>query len=439
MIILYNVWMHLVLQVGHYNPVQCLDAFGATGMMGLQWVKHCSHAVKVTISDINEKSVELIKENSQRNGVNVKGSEQINEEMTVEVMKSDANVLLHQRAFDFIHLDPYGTSVQYLEAAFHHVSNHGIVSVTSTDVSSLFGKSDNVTLRNYGGYLMRTEYYRELGARMLLQAVARAAAKCYKGIEVLISITVEHFVLVIVRVHRGGKPADNSVNQIKRLLHCRICEDRVYIPTTTSVPESNYSILRCDCHKNTPGRIAVELGPIWGGSIFNAQFICSMKEAATKLNLSNQVQGLLDLALSEAVCSVRRKPFQIRSSVVEPVSSLDDGRNGGTDNMCGKRPQEFEAEDVPAEKKAKRDSDISNTDVFEETDYDGQPSFYFNLHKHSQKDMNTPKTAKMVQFLQESGYRASRTHFDNLAVRTNATLQQFVELLRNRGSKTLKL
>lgn len=71
------------------------------------------------------------------------------------------------------HLDPYGTAVNYLDAAFRNVRNLGIISVTSTDTSSLYAKSLNVTLRHYGCQIVRTEYYKELAARVVIATVAR--------------------------------------------------------------------------------------------------------------------------------------------------------------------------------------------------------------------------------------------------------------------------
>ncbi|KAG7265219.1 hypothetical protein CRUP_009106 [Coryphaenoides rupestris] len=84
----------------------------------------------------------------------------------VEVAKMDANVMMHLRSFDYIHLEPVRHHGEYLDAAFRNVRNLGIVSVTSTDTGSLYSKSPNVTLRHYGCHIVRTEYYKELAARM---------------------------------------------------------------------------------------------------------------------------------------------------------------------------------------------------------------------------------------------------------------------------------
>lgn len=75
------------------------------------------------------------------------------------------------------HLDPFGTSVNYLDAAFRNVRNLGIVSVTSTDTSSLYAKTVHVAKRHYGCNIIRTEYYKELAARVVLSAIARLVVR----------------------------------------------------------------------------------------------------------------------------------------------------------------------------------------------------------------------------------------------------------------------
>ncbi|KAM9612930.1 TRMT1-like protein isoform 1-T1 [Trichechus inunguis] len=174
------------------KPLECLDAFGATGIMGLQWAKHLGNAVKVTINDLNENSVTLIQENCHLNKLKVvvdskekEDGDNVLEEgeenlANIKVTKMDANVLMHLRSFDFIHLDPFGTSVNYLDSAFRNIRNLGIVSVTSTDISSLYAKAQHVARRHYGCNIVRTEYYKELAARIVVAAVARyQIAKMY--------------------------------------------------------------------------------------------------------------------------------------------------------------------------------------------------------------------------------------------------------------------
>uniref|UniRef100_A0A671PXZ5 tRNA (guanine(26)-N(2))-dimethyltransferase n=1 Tax=Sinocyclocheilus anshuiensis TaxID=1608454 RepID=A0A671PXZ5_9TELE len=406
------VFCSLAVLAEDRNPLECLDAFGATGIMGLQWAKHLHNSVKVTINDINEACVKMIKENCHLNHIRVEGNrtgrqldgagDADSPIASVEVVKMDANVIMHLRPFDYIHLDPFGTAVNYLDAAFRNVRNLGIVSVTSTDAGSLYSKSLNVTLRHYGCQIVRTEYYRELAARMVLASVARAAARCNKGIEVLLAVALEHFVLVVVRVLRGPTQADESAKKLRQLLHCQWCEERVFLKPGSMVEENLYRQLPCQCHGSMPGKTAVELGPLWAGPLFNTGFLRRMLVAAVQHNMED-IQPLVKTLICEADCTTL-KPFPV------PGYSAD------TSDQSGKRKTTGE-ESGNVLKKIKADTSLEH------------PAFYYSIHRHSIRGMNMPKLNKFLQYLTEAGFRVSRTHFDPTGVRTDATLAQFKEVL----------
>ncbi|KAJ6657404.1 hypothetical protein lerEdw1_002571 [Lerista edwardsae] len=387
------------------KPLECLDAFGATGIMGLQWAKHLGNSVKVTINDYNETSVMMIQENCHLNKIRVvmnsKEEEDCDEENlpAIEVTNMDANVIMHLRAFDFIHLDPFGSSVNYLDAAFRNVRNLGIVSVTSTDISSLYSKAQHVAQRHYGCNIVRTEYYKELAARMVVAAVARAAARCNKGIEVLFAVALEHFVLVEVRVLRGPSSADDTVKKIRYLIHCQWCEERIFKKEGNMIEENPYRQLPCDCHSSMTGKTAIELGPLWSGSLFNPGFLRRMLDEAVQYDFED-IQTLLKTIICEAECTTREQFLSQRPNI---------------QNKQGKRKNSEMSQDG-----TKRQKIESNTE---------HPAFYYNIHRHSIKGMNMPKLNKFLHHLSEAGYRVSRTHFDPMGVRTNAPLMQFKSIL----------
>nr|XP_015210548.1 PREDICTED: TRMT1-like protein isoform X2 [Lepisosteus oculatus] len=411
------------------SPLECLDAFGATGIMGLQWAKHLRRAVKVTINDINEACVKMIRENCHLNHMRVEGSRgsrhtdaegQEPEEdpiATVEVTKMDASVIMHLRPFDYIHLDPFGTAVNYLDAAFRNVRNLGIVSVTSTDTGSLYSKSLNVTLRHYGCQIVRTEYYKELAARMVMGTVARAAARCNKGIEVLLAVALEHFVLVVVRVLRGPSQADESVKKIRQLIHCQWCEERVFLKAGSMVEENLYRQLPCNCHESMPGKTAVELGPLWAGSLFNTGFLRRMLYEASQHGMDD-ILPLVKTLICESECTTL-KQFSVHS----PTSHVSQEECGVViktsqrveDASSSKRKSSEEAGNVL--KRQKSEAPLEH------------PPFYYSIHRHSIRGMNMPKLNKFLQYLTEAGFRVSRTHFDPTGVRTDATLAQFKSVL----------
>ncbi|NWS02279.1 TRM1L protein, partial [Motacilla alba] len=431
------IFCALAVLAGERKPIECLDAFGATGIMGLQWAKHLRSSVKVTINDCNENSVTMIKENCHLNKMKVKlnikeedngetvGNGEENSD-TIEVTKMDANVVMHLRSFDFIHLDPFGTSVNYLDSAFRNVRNLGIVSLTSTDISSLYAKAQHVALRHYGCNIVRTEYYKELAARAVIAAVTRAAARCNKGIEVLLAVALEHFVLVVVRVLRGPTPADDSAKKVRYLIHCQWCEERVFQKEGNMVEENPYQQLPCDCHGSMPGKTAVLLGPLWSGALFNTGFLRRMLLEAVQYGL-DEAQPLLKTLVCEAECTTP-KHFSTH--------------NPGDENKqeeCGVyiRTPNTSAESYLVHGKRKSEEVLRGAAKRQRAEHSAEhPPFYYNIHRHSIKGMNMPKLNKFLTYLSEAGYRVSRTHFDPMGVRTNAPLAQFKTVLMKYSTPT---
>ncbi|NXS88929.1 TRM1L protein, partial [Erpornis zantholeuca] len=431
------IFCALAVLAGERKPIECLDAFGATGIMGLQWAKHLRSSVKVTINDCNENSVTMIKENCHLNKMKVKLNikEEDNDETvgdgeensdTIEVTKMDANVIMHLRSFDFIHLDPFGTSVNYLDSAFRNVRNLGIVSLTSTDISSLYAKAQHVALRHYGCNIVRTEYYKELAARTVIAAVTRAAARCNKGIEVLLAVALEHFVLVVVRVLRGPTPADDSAKKVRYLIHCQWCEERVFQKEGNMVEENPYQQLPCDCHGSMPGKTAVLLGPLWSGALFNTGFLRRMLLEAVQYGL-DEAQPLLKTLVCEAECTTL-KHFSTHSPGDE-----------NKQEECGvyiKTPT-ISAESYFVHGKRKSEEVLRGVAKRQRAEHSAEhPPFYYNIHRHSIKGMNMPKLNKFLNYLSEAGYRVSRTHFDPMGVRTNAPLAQFKTVLMKYSTPT---
>ncbi|XP_053464221.1 TRMT1-like protein [Nycticebus coucang] len=422
------------------KPLECLDAFGATGIMGLQWAKHLGNAVKVTINDLNENSVTLIQENCHLNKLKVvmdsskekeKNDDILKEEEenlgNVKVTKMDANVLMHLRSFDFIHLDPFGTSVNYLDSAFRNIRNLGIVSVTSTDISSLYAKAQHVARRHYGCNIVRTEYYKELAARIVVAAVARAAARCNKGIEVLFAVALEHFVLVVVRVLRGPTSADETAKKIQYLIHCQWCEERIFQKDGNMVEENPYRQLPCNCHGSMPGKTAIELGPLWSSSLFNTGFLKRMLFESLHHGLDD-IQTLIKTLIFESECTP-----QSQFSVHAPSNLNKQEENG----VFIKTTDDTTTDNYLAQGKRKTNEMITTLAKKQKTDVSTEhPPFYYNIHRHSIKGMNMPKLKKFLCYLSQAGFRVSRTHFDPMGVRTDAPLMQFKSILLKYSTPT---
>ncbi|XP_068118483.1 TRMT1-like protein [Hyperolius riggenbachi] len=412
------------------KPLECLDAFSATGIMGLQWAKHLGNSVKVTLNDISDSATAIIRDNCHLNQMKVvmRGEEKELPEnqnvedfvATVEVTQMDANVLMHTRCYDFIHLDPFGTSVNYLDAAFRNLKNLGILSVTSTDTGSLYAKTVHVAKRHYGCNIIRTEYFKELAARVVLAAVARAAARCNKGIEVLLSVALEHFVLVIVRVLRGPTPTDDSIKMINNLIHCHWCEERVFQKEGNMLEENPYNQLPCDCHESMPGRSAVLLGPVWSGSLFSSGFLRRMHSEAVSRDIG-EIQALLKTLICECECTTL-KQFSAQPSQYSQEESGIFIKIPGTDVLSDPGKRKRQDINTQVTKRLKADSRAEH------------PPFYYSIHRHTIGGLNIPKLNKILQYLSEAGFQVSRTHFDPTGIRTSAPLATLKAILEKNSS-----
>jgi len=71
------------------------------------------------------------------------------------------------------HIDPFGSLANFLDAAFRNVFNGGVIIVSATDVASLYGTCPAPALRNYGARIVRTDFVKEMAARVVVSALAR--------------------------------------------------------------------------------------------------------------------------------------------------------------------------------------------------------------------------------------------------------------------------
>eukprot|EP00058_Branchiostoma_floridae_P008194 XP_002593682.1 hypothetical protein BRAFLDRAFT_131790 [Branchiostoma floridae] len=395
------------------DQLRCLDAFGATGIEGILWTKYLkSKRPQVTIGDIKEETVTLIRRNVRSNGFRVKTEDnkrvtdredrrtnndggcsvddnsteredtEVMKKPEIEVVCCDANVLLHQRPFDFVHLDPYGCSVQYLDAAFRNVPKDGIVAVTSTDTSAVYGKCPNVTQRHYNGYITRSEFMREMAVRLILASVVRHLDPY--------GCSVQYLDAAFRNVPKDGIVAVTSTDTSAVYGKCPNVTQRHY----------NGYITRSEFMREMAVRLILA-SVVRSGPVFNLEFLMKMFSTCRGLLVSPTTRNHLKTMIQEAQCPAGKSE-----------EDLDDN--------CQ------EAEENPW-KKRKTDGEHGEP----------HPPFYYNIHRHCAKSKDSPKMQKILQYMRKEGYRASRTHFDPVAIRTDATLLQLKAVLQKYSNQTV--
>jgi tRNA (guanine26-N2/guanine27-N2)-dimethyltransferase len=190
------------------SSISILDALAASGLRSIRYLKEIPLVEKVTINDISEAATKLAFDNCVRNSVDMN---------RVEISLQDATVLMYQHRdpslqFDVIDLDPYGSAVNFLDAAVQSVADGGLLCVTCTDMTVLSGNYPEVCFAKYSSMPMPVhgKYVHEMSLRVLLHSIDITANKYRRYIVPWISLSVDFYVRVFVRVFESPQEVKNS-------------------------------------------------------------------------------------------------------------------------------------------------------------------------------------------------------------------------------------
>ena len=181
------------------------DAFSGSGIRA---ILYALEGGSVTANDHNPRAVELIKKNAESNNV------------SIEILNEDANLLLRNRRFEVVDVDPFGSPVPYLDSVMNGLKNDSFLFVTATDTEALCGYARKAALRKYGVSLLKTPFAKELGVRVLLTTIMREGAKHRFGFSVLFSYWRKHYIRVFLRATWSKKAAFNCMNKVNPVFFC---------------------------------------------------------------------------------------------------------------------------------------------------------------------------------------------------------------------------
>uniref|UniRef100_A0A0M3IWQ3 tRNA (guanine(26)-N(2))-dimethyltransferase n=1 Tax=Ascaris lumbricoides TaxID=6252 RepID=A0A0M3IWQ3_ASCLU len=127
------------------------------------------------------------------------------------------------KRFHAIDLDPYGSASIFLDSAVQAVADRGILMVTCTDMAVLCGNTPEACYNKYGSVALRHKCCHEFAIRVLLKSIDSHANRYARYIEPLLSISVDFYVRVFVRIHTGAKQAKDCVTKVSYVLACTGC------------------------------------------------------------------------------------------------------------------------------------------------------------------------------------------------------------------------
>jgi tRNA (guanine26-N2/guanine27-N2)-dimethyltransferase len=228
------------LSTAEKNHLLLLDGLASTGIRGIRFAHELNGSFEITINDWSEEAFAVIKKN-----VNTSISNKITS------TNRDLNSLLHEKNFDYIDVDPFGSPVSFIDAAMESIQHQGILAVSATDTAALCGVYPKVCKRRYAALPHHGPVMHEVGLRILLGFIAREAAKHDKGIQPILSYKTDHYFRLYVRISRNVSKANETANQIQCI------ESKEIFPFLDSKSD---------------------IGPLWIGGLHSKNFIEKLKK-----------------------------------------------------------------------------------------------------------------------------------------------------------------
>lgn len=298
-----------------------LDALSASGLRALRYAKEIPCVTRIVANDLSGNAIESMKMNVAHNGIG--DIVQPNHGDACSAMYSAINPMKQNKdgtffgRYDVVDLDPYGTAAPFLDAAVQAVSDGGLLCVTCTDagVFAAVGYPEK-TFSLYGGVSIKGTHSHEAGLRLIIHALATAAAKYGLAIEPVLSLSIDFYVRIFVRVHRSPSEVKFQAGKTMVVYNCdsgcgswktqpiamnrRRTSKNGGIHYHHALAQAPMGSPTCD-HCGMKTHLA---GPMWAGPLHNPDFIqriLDMLPGADRQTYPtvDRIEGMLMTALEE--------------------------------------------------------------------------------------------------------------------------------------------
>ncbi|GAA6052816.1 hypothetical protein JCM3770_006266 [Rhodotorula araucariae] len=359
-----------------------LEALSATGLRAIRYAKELPLLKHVVANDLSASAVQDIQRNIAFNGLAPKGvlslpgTEGLKEEDVkpgggrskaeidearlgkVRVNEGDACVFMYQHRnedarFDCIDLDPYGSAVPFLDAAMNAIADGGLMCVTCTDMGVLAGHNyPEKAFTHYGGVCVNAEYSHEVGLRLVLNALATTAARYGRYIEPQLSLSIDFYVRLFIRVRTAPKEVKALASKTSLIYYCHSCQSphwqafgRVSEKVSDKTGAVNYSYhvpagppagVEGDRCGECGGKFHIG-GPMWSAPLHNKEFVGEMLDhvETNKQDFAthDRIKGMLTVAMAECEAPLYFSPAKMASlfnAVCPPIQTFGSALlNGG--------------------------------------------------------------------------------------------------------------
>lgn len=384
-----------------------LDALSATGLRALRYAQEIPFVTHVTANDLLPAATKAINVNIKHNKLEDLIKTKTSNAMAhmYSVGNEEDKGPSRSRKYNVIDLDPYGTAAPFLDAAVQAVRDDGgLLCVTCTDAGVWASNSyPEKAYSLYGGTTVKGNHSHEGGLRLILHAIATSAARYGLAIEPLLSLSIDFYARVFVRVYKSAADVKFLAG---RTMLVYSCDNGCGAWTTQTVGRNKLTPNKSGKghywkHQYAQGPSVGEScthcgyrmhigGPLYGGPIHSAEFITQILDDLPNVSRETyqtieRIRGMLTLA---------------REELLPPPEDLDSP------------------------------TATSKTGKYDPAIIDHHPFFFKPDSLAKVMHCNTPQEAALRGALRYLGYRATRSHAKPGSIKTDAPWTTIWEIMR---------
>ncbi len=298
-----------------------LDALSATGLRALRYATEIPFVTRIIANDLSRDAVKSIEMNIDHNDLKGKVCSNVGDARAYMYSKvgiertSSSGTTIHR--FDVIDLDPYGTAAPFFDAALQAIQDGGLLCVTCTD-AGVFASNGypEKAYALYGGIPAKGVHSHEGGLRLILHAVAAAGAKYGIAIEPLLSLSIDFYARLFIRIHKQQKDVKLLAGTTMIVYSCDhgcgAWTTQLLAKNNAQKSKNGESYFK---HSYSQGPSATPFcehcgtkthlsGPMWAGPLHNPYFIQRILDKLPSLNKTTyatlpRIEGMLTVALEE--------------------------------------------------------------------------------------------------------------------------------------------
>ena len=277
------------------EPITILEGMCATGLRAIRYARELDDVKCIVANDLDPTAALAVENNKE---YNARESEEVKRRVDKIVTNcGDVRVvaLQHEKCFDVVDLDPYGTPSQQLESAVLAPVEGGLLCVTATDMSVLCGNNAEVGWTKYGSYPLKARYCHEQSTRILLAAIQSAAVKNRRYIVPVLSTQIDFYARVYVRVYSSAVNCKAAASNLSYVFQCVGC-DSFELQPLGKVEERSHERTGKTYTKFIPGKLSAAVehnehgdrkchncgwgmnvgGPIWSAPVHDKGWVESV-------------------------------------------------------------------------------------------------------------------------------------------------------------------